>query len=70
MPRINWLRTHEKRAAEANMEYIEEHYPGRSVNDGWGVDEVERYYSSKVYGDAVVVTTSMVPPYETSEEPY
>jgi chloramphenicol 3-O-phosphotransferase len=67
MPRINVEATHELRAAQANAAYIEEHYPGYGVNDGWAVDCVSRVYTSKVYGVGVAVSTSMEPPYETTE---
>jgi hypothetical protein len=68
MPRLNVEATHELRAAQANAAYIEENYSGHEVNDGWAIDDVNKVYTSKVYGVGVAVSTSMEPPYETTEE--
>lgn len=62
MPRINWEATHALRAQQANVAYIEEHFPRAAVNDGWAVDYIDKIYCSKVYGFGTV-TTSMEPPY-------
>lgn len=64
MPRLNVEATHELLAAQANAAYIEEHFPGASVNDGWFIDTIDRTYCSKVYGFGAV-TTSMEPPYNS-----
>lgn len=71
MPRINEERTRELHAWQAHERYLEEHYKGRSINEGWCQDFEAGIIASKVYGDDPrVVTTSMFSPYETRDDPY
>lgn len=41
---------------DAQEKWLAEHYPKANVNMGWGIDYIDQYVQTKVYGEGVLTT--------------